>query len=638
MTITTHATALALIEALFPAGRILPGPDTRALAAVVADYADKMPALGPALKTALLALDARFFLGHGRTFRTASLPSRRAFLQQHAQGDLTAKFLHLLSVPFRAAYMLDETNQKKVGAHTGVRVPAQVERQRWQQQVTPVEALEGFSEWEADVVVIGTGAGGAAAAYTLASKGLAVLMIEEGCYHDRRDFSGRLTDVIPKLYRASGATVALGNAVIPVPVGKSVGGTTTINSGTCLRTPDAVLNEWAASGLTDFAPANLQPWFEQVEAVLQVQQADPRYVGEIGRLIGRGAHALGLQQAHPLRRNAVGCDGQGLCQFGCPTDAKQSTNVSYVPRALSAGAFLLTGLKAEQLQWDNRQITGLRASGIDHRGVRKTVQIKARQVVVAMGSFFTPLFLQRNSIAHHCLGRNLSLHPCGVVSGFYPDHTFDHARRIPQGFGVSDLATQGILFEGGTPPFAAHGLLNPFVGTEYVDFAEQWQHTGYFGFMIRDESRGSVRRGFHPDVPLIRYDMNESDFARFKKGLQLLAQMHLRAGAHSVHFPGHFATPRIHNEKELDALFAKPLKPSAFSITAYHPLGTARMAANPRDGVLDEQHRVYGTSGLYVMDGSAVPSSLGANPQVTIMALATRAATMLAEKIQQAYA
>src|SRR5690606_25365986 len=148
-------------------------------------------------------------------------------------------------------------------------------------------------------------------------------------------------------------------------------------------------------------------------------------------------------------------------------------------------------------------------------------------------------------------------------------HRFDHANRIPQGFGVADLASEGILFEGGTPPFAAHGLLNPFVGTEYVDFAEQWQHTGYFGFMIRDESRGSVRRGLHPDMPLIRYKMNDADFARFQKGLKMLAQMHLRAGAHSIHFPGHFATPRIHNEKQLDALFAKQLKPSQFGITAY---------------------------------------------------------------------
>lgn len=635
--LAANLTALALIESLFPAGRILPGPDARALACTVAGYADTIPGLVPTLSAALLLLDARYFLRHGQTFRTASLASRQAFLHQHAQGDLTARFLHLLSLPFRAAYVLDAGNQIKLGSQAGIRVPAQAERQRWQQQVTTIEDLNGYSEFEADVVVIGTGAGGAAAAYELASQGLAVLVIEEGRYYGRQDFSGKLTDVIPILYRASGATVAIGNAIIPVPVGRNVGGTTTINSGTCLRTPDAVLNEWANAGLTGCDPASMRPYFERVEAVLQVQPADPRFVGDIGNVIGQGARALGFSQAHPLRRNAVGCDGQGLCQFGCPTDAKQSTNVSFIPRALEAGACLLTGLKAETLEWQNRHITGLKASGVDANGIRKSIRVKASHVVVAMGTFFTPLFLQRNGIRSPWLGRNLSLHPCGVVSGFYPDHHFDHAQRIPQGFGVADLAAEGILFEGGTPPFAAHGLMSPFLGAEFVDFTEQWQHTGYFGFMIRDESRGSVRTGPHPDVPLIRYNMNAADFAKFCKGLKLLAQMHLRGGARYVQFPGYAAVPRIYNETELDRLFAGTLKPSQFAITAYHPLGTARMAADPRTGVIDVQQRVYGTHGLYVMDGSAVPSALGANPQVTIMALATRAAAMLATRIRQEY-
>ncbi|MEZ5507349.1 MAG: GMC family oxidoreductase N-terminal domain-containing protein [Gammaproteobacteria bacterium] len=141
------------------------------------------------------------------------------------------------------------------------------------------------------------------------------------------------------------------------------------------------------AGLHDLQPALLKPYFEQVEAMLQVQPADPHYVGAIGDVIGQGARALGFQQVHPLRRNAAGCDGQGLCQFGCPTDAKQSTNVSYVPQALQAGAMLLTGIRAEQLLWDNRQIRGVQGSGIDDNGLRKTVSIKAAHVVVAMGTF-----------------------------------------------------------------------------------------------------------------------------------------------------------------------------------------------------------------------------------------------------------
>ena len=619
----------ALIEALLPAGRILPGPDPMVLAQQVQSYLRSVPGVWAVFSAALKALDARFLLSHQRRFSSAPLGLRRQFLQQ--QQGLSARLIQMLSLPVRAGYLLDEDTQRLAGARN-IRVPAALEQQRWQQQVTPVSELEGFTELEADVVVIGTGAGGAAAAYEFASKGLAVVMVEEGDYHDRRDFNGRLGEIIPKLYRASGATVALGNGVIPIPVGRSVGGTTTINSGTCLRTPDAVLHEWTEAGLEGFSPRDMETWFQQVETMLQVQSADPAHVGEIGRVIAAGAGRVGMQQHHPLQRNASGCDGQGLCQFGCPTDAKQSTNVSYVPRALERGAFLFTGLKADRLLHEGRQVVGLEAFG-QHAGFVKRLRINARNLVVAAGTLFTPLFLRRNGVRNPWLGRNLSIHPCGAVTGYYPQRRFDHAHRIPQGYGVSDLAEQGVLFEGGTPPFAAHGLLNPFLGNEYLDFLEQWQHTGYFGFMIKDSSRGNVSAGPHPDIPFIRYVMNREDQNRFNRGLLLLAKMHLRAGAEYVHLPGYHRVPRIHNETELHKLFERPPKPWQLTITAYHPLGTARIAASPEQGVCDVDHRVFGWSGLYVMDGSSVPTSLGANPQVTIMAMAQKAANHLSDLI-----
>src|SRR5690606_1672637 len=109
--------------------------------------------------------------------------------------------------------------------------------------------------------------------------------------------------------------------------------------------------------------AGLAPWFEGVESMLRVQRADPRHVGPIGDVMRAGAASLGLRDAHPLMRNAEGCDGQGLCQFGCPTDAKRSTNVSYMPAALDSGAFLYTGMKARQLLRDGQRVTGVVATG-----------------------------------------------------------------------------------------------------------------------------------------------------------------------------------------------------------------------------------------------------------------------------------
>ena len=625
----------AWVEALFPAGRKLPAPDASELADSVNRYFDSIPGLQTALLAILRSLEMRFWLSHGRAFASAPLEQRQAFIEKQSRSPVAGSLLRALAAPFRVAYLLDDDNLKRVQTHNGIRVPSQIETFRWQSQITTVNDLERDQSLEADVVVIGTGAGGAAAAYELASRGLAVVMLEEGHYYDRRDFTGKLTEVIPKLYRASGSTVAIGNSVIPVPVGKNVGGTTTINSGTCLRTPDRVLNEWVASGLRELTPDNMAPFFDSVEEVLQVQRADPQYVGEVGKVIEEGAQALGFKQTHPLMRNATGCDGQGLCQFGCPTDAKQSTNVSYVPRALSSGAFLFTGMKATRLIMDGNRVQGVWAEGVGDDGVVRHLTLNARNVVVSMGTFFTPLFLQANGIENRWLGANLSIHPAGAVTGYYPDRHFANTRTIPQGYGVADWADDDIMFEGGTPPFVAHGLLNPLVGDEYVDFTENYQHTAYFGFMIKDQSRGRVRRGLHPDVPLITYNMNHRDFRLFLKAIRALAMMHLKAGAEYVHLGGVSRAPKITSEAMLDDVLASGLKPWHFTISAYHPLGTCRIAANPGNGVCDMDHQVFGVDGLYVMDGSAVPSSLGANPQVTIMALATRAAQKLAERVSR---
>jgi len=629
--LTRNPTARALTASLFPAGRRLPAADSESLLIRIGEHA----LLARALRLGLLWLDARHLLRHGRRFHRGTPRHRERFLERLSRTPVSGHLLRAVSLPLKAHYVFDRDVEARTGCRPPVQLPSQVEHFRWQQQITAAGDCDEDLELEADVVVIGSGAGGAAAAYELASRGLAVVIVEEGQYYDRSHFNGRLTEVIPKLYRALGSNVATGNALIPVPVGRNVGGTTTINSGTCMRTPEPVLADWQRRGLGDFSPEEMTPWFEQVEEVLKVQAAKPEHVGAIGDVIDRGAEALGFQHRHPLNRNAEGCDGQGLCQFGCPTDAKQSTNVSYIPRALNRGAFLFSGFRAERLHWHGDRVTGVTARGRNRDGRSIRLTLKSRAVVAAMGTFFTPLFLRDQGIRNRHLGRHLTLHPAGVVNAIFPDRDFANSRSIPQGFGVTDWGQDGLMFEGGTVPLAGHSLLNNLYGEDWVRFTEDYQHTAYFGFMIRDTSQGRVRRGPHRDWPLIRYRLNDQDFARFLRGVETLARIYFAAGAREVLVPGLKGLRRLRSVPELERFLAGPLKPRDFLITAYHPLGTARLGRDAQDGVCDAHHRVHGRQGLYVMDGSAVPSSLGANPQVTIMALASRAAARLADRLQE---
>lgn len=536
--------------------------------------------------------------------------------------------LKALAVPIKLAYLQSPELHKTLGSR--VQLPeVKAEKFRWQQQIVSLQDLD--NETEVDVVIIGTGAGGAAAAYEMASKGLAVLIVEEGEYYDRTHFNGNIPKLIKSLYRKMGMTATFGNTIIPVPLGRNVGGTTTINSGTCLRAPDKVINDWKKNGLSDFSAEQLSPWYEQVEEILQVQPADDSAVGDIRKVISQGAEYLGLKNIHVLNRNAVGCDGQGLCQLGCPTDAKRSTNVSYIPHALEAGAMLVTSAKATQLQWQDDKVIGVRVTQSNNKNI--TINIKTNTAVVAMGSLLTPSFLANNGVKNKWLGKNLSIHPCGAVHAHLPQYNFSNSQKIPQGFGISDHKGEGLMLEGGTPPLMAYGLMLKETGNDFVSKIQRYQQTGFFGFMIKDRSRGRVFSQKIMGLPLVHYRMNNEDFKQFVQGIMSLIRIYLAAGAKEVEIAGSPRLPKITSEGDIKKLLSLNLKPRDFLITAYHPLGSCRMASSKELGVVDTNLQVYGKQGLFVMDGSAVPSSLGANPQLTIMALASRSASRLANQL-----
>src|SRR5574341_1548006 len=192
----------------------------------------------------------------------------------------------------------------------------------------------------AQVCVIGSGAGGAVVAKELAEAGVEVCLLEEGAYYRGKDFTGNPQEMINLLYRNRGLTGTVGRLTIPIPLGKCVGGTTTINSGTCYRAPDYVLEAWRREhGVSETDEPHLRPFFEKVEREINVRAVPDETYGRNSRLFERGAATLAFAGAR-IPRNEQGCLGTGVCAFGCPQDAKQAMHVSYVPKAVTAGATL----------------------------------------------------------------------------------------------------------------------------------------------------------------------------------------------------------------------------------------------------------------------------------------------------------
>jgi choline dehydrogenase-like flavoprotein len=487
------------------------------------------------------------------------------------------------------------------------------------------------------VCVIGSGAGGAVVAKELAEAGVEVCLLEEGAYYRGKDFTGQPREMLDLLYRNRGLTGTVGGVTIPIPLGKCVGGTTTINSGTCYRAPDYVLDAWQREhGVAETDEPHLRPYFDRVERELNVRPVPDPIYGNNSRVFERGADALGFAGAR-IPRNEKGCMGTGVCAFGCPQDAKQAMHVSYVPKALAAGARLYTRCRVDRILVADGAAFGVLASCLDgdDRDTGRQVRVLADRTVVAAGALLTPALLERSGVpdASGRRGRNLHIHPATRVGALFHEEVRGWA-EVPQAYNLHEFTREGIFIQGQFVPPSMEAPVLPGVGAAHRELMRQYAHLASFGALISDVSEGRVRargRGW----PLVTYHMLPEDVRKLRRAISLTAQIFFAGGAHRV-FSGIARCPVLHGAAAARALLDAPLKPADIEMMAFHPQGTCRMGNDPLRAVTDAYGAHYGTRNLFVADASLFPSSCKVNPQLTIMALATRIGARLADDLRHA--
>ncbi|MGZ3699537.1 MAG: GMC family oxidoreductase N-terminal domain-containing protein [Bdellovibrionota bacterium] len=484
-----------------------------------------------------------------------------------------------------------------------------------------------------DYVIVGSGAGGAVAAKELAEGGAKVAILEEGAYH--REHRDPAFQAIRRLYRDQGLTTTLGSPIIAVPTGRCFGGTTVINGGTCFRAPDSVRRNWHEKhGLTGLDAGILDSAYTRVEREIHVEPADFKYMSRSNTIM----HELLAKQGYhgaALRRNIKECEGCGMCCYGCSSGAKQSMDVSYLPRALNAGAVAYTHARVTRVLKDpgeNGAARGVVAQAINREGkpTGVTLTITADRTILAAGTLFTPQLLVESRIGrkNKHLGKHLSLHPATEIFAEF-DEDINGWEGTPQAYYLDAFADEGIMFEGIFTPPDLVGLSTPFVGRQLIDFMKNYRKMTTFGLMIHDESEGRLIW-----LPLFGYTyyyaLTAGDVKRIQRGIAFLARIFLKGGAKRV-FPlvrgRHF-----NNLEDVDKFENSSLRAGDIDMMAFHPLGTCRMSTSAERGVVNQEHELYGTPNLFVCDGSVIPTSLGVNPQLTIMAFATRMASRMLGK------
>ncbi|HEX5929882.1 MAG TPA: GMC family oxidoreductase N-terminal domain-containing protein [Solirubrobacterales bacterium] len=479
---------------------------------------------------------------------------------------------------------------------------------------------------ECDVVVVGSGAGGAVAAAELAEAGLDVIVLEAGGHYNRDSYPSDHLEAIAELYRDGGLTIAEGRPPIPVPVAKVVGGTTVINSGTCFRAPQPVLENWQQRYGISWA-GDLAGDYAEAEQMLHVTQLDPERMGRNGQLAMEGAAALGASGA-PIHRNAGSCVQCSSCPFGCEIDAKRGMHVSYLPRAVAAGARVRAGVAVDRVLVEDGRAVGVRGTAAGNGSRPRSFTVRARRAVVAAGGALgTPELLQRSGLGNKQVGRNLHIHPACWVGARYAEEVRGW-EGVMQSFYVDQWEETGILLEATFTPLAFGGAWLLGAGRSHQEAMLDFGHVGSIGVHLSDRSSGRVGLGAEGSLRA-SYKLTREDAGRLAFGIARAAEVHFAAGATEV-YPN-IARVGVLKPGDLAEFEATSFKPSELRLEAFHPMGTARIAADPREGACALNGSVHGTRDLYVADGSLFPTSVGVNPMMTIIAFSKQVSRGIAE-------
>jgi choline dehydrogenase-like flavoprotein len=588
-----------------------------------------LPSLSPRMLTRIrLALRVFEWLPFPWRFSRLDVDAREDFLRRMEGSRLGLHHeLLLMAKTFTTlGYAIDPRVEERLGLETSCRLAdgSLPEPAGSLGDTTPA----GDGE-ECDVVIVGSGAGGATAATALAEAGLDVVVLEAGDRYDRDSYPSHPLDAIASLYRDGGLTMAEGRPAIPIPVARTVGGTTVINSGTCFRAPEPVLDEWRHRYGVEWA-RDLGPHFAEAEEFLRVTPLDPERMGRNGQLAMEGAEAIGASGG-PISRNAGNCVQCSSCPFGCAIDAKRGMHVSYLPRAVAAGARIRAGVEARRVLVEDgravgvRCVTGAPAAG---DGRRRPYTVRARcATIVAGGALGTPELLLRSGLGGRHVGRNLHIHPACWVGARYEEEVRGW-EGVMQSYYVDEWEAEQILLEATFTPLAFGGAWLLGAGREHQEAMLGFGHVGSIGVHLSDESAGRV--GLAADgSPRASYRLTRDDARRLGFGIARAAEIHFAAGATEV-YPNIGRVGAL-KPGQLAEFEATELKPAELRLEAFHPMGTARIAADPGEGACACDGSVNGVAGLYVADASLFPTSVGVNPMMTVIAFAKQIAAGIAE-------
>jgi choline dehydrogenase-like flavoprotein len=488
-----------------------------------------------------------------------------------------------------------------------------------EQTIRPLQ-LTGDALLQADVVIVGSGAGGGVVAGELSAAGLDVVVLEKGGYY--ADFTGRELASTERLFENRGL-VATADLGITILAGSTLGGGTTVNWCASLRTPEPVLHEWErVYGVTGFTGRAYQQALDSVSKRINVNE-DECAANFQNAALERGSKALGYTVKN-IPRNVKGCGDCGFCTYGCRLGAKQGTLRTYLQDAYNRGAKIVVQAEVERVLIESGKAVGVVATAQSTDGKPVHLTVKARGVVLAAGTIHTPAILLRSGLTNAHIGRNVHLHPTAPTFGIYDEPVCGWggvlmSRYVPE---FNNLYHHyGVTLE--TAP------IHPGIAALSIGWADGYQHKNMMRqlanlaniiVITRDRDSGRVtldRRG----KPVLRYSLSQFDGAHLMRGVVEALRIHRAAGAREISGP--HTPPTVYTEADFDEYLrlvqALAFQPNRAALFSAHQMSSCRMGGSPAHGAIDPTGEAFEVDNLFVADGSALPTASGVNPMLTIM-------------------
>jgi len=521
-------------------------------------------------------------------------------------------------------------------------------------QFSPGEEPETI---ETDVVIVGSGCGGAVCAKNLAEAGHRVLVADKAYHFPASQLPMTEEAGGVHLYENGGAVYSDDGSIVIV-AGSSWGGGGTVNWSASLQTQSFVRKEWAQDmGLTFFETAEFQECLDRVCDRMGASAEHVRH-NHGNRVLLEGSRKLGYH-AKAVPQNTGGTEHYcGHCTMGCGSGQKQGPVVSWLPDATKAGAEFMEGFTVDHVIFDEssgvKKAVGVKGKWVSRsandgvegplsgRTVREVI-VRAKKVIISCGSLWSPIILLNSGLKNPQIGQNLYLHPVNTVTMVFKEDvrpweggiltsvctTFENL----DGHGHGSKLEATIML-----PSLSLVLHNWTSGPQYKSHALKFRHTNGYISIARDRDSGRVYKDPVSGTPRIQYTPSEFDRANIMEGVVALVKIAYVEGAEEIHLVNSGVKPFIRSESSSESSNAGITdpdftawvaeiqrignKPPMAGFASAHQMGTNRMSVNPRDGVVDPEGRVWGTEGLYVADASVFPSASGVNPMITNMAIA----------------